>query len=112
MNENASDKREYLYVLKVVRREMLTEGPTPEEAELLDRHIAYLGRLAEAGTALLYGRTQTSSEKTIGLVLLAAGSEEEARRRMEEDPAVREGLMRAELFPYRIAGGSLAGGGR
>ena len=103
------ERSQYLYVLRPVRLAMLTAGPTPEEAVTLERHSAYLQALAESGTALLFGRTQTADAKTIGLVILAAESPGEAQRLMEEDPAVAEGVMRAELFPYRIAGGALTG---
>ncbi len=36
-------------------------------------------------------------------MLLRAGSEEAARRLVDDDPAVSHGVMRAELFPYRVA---------
>ncbi len=95
-------------MLKPTRLAMLVEGPTVEESAILDRHVEYLEDLARGGRALLFGRTQTASERTVGLVILAADSSGEARRLMENDPVVAEGVMRAELFPYRIAGGSLA----
>ncbi|NLL89375.1 MAG: hypothetical protein GX228_10760 [Firmicutes bacterium] len=38
-----------------------------------------------------------------GVVIFEADSEEEARFLMETDPAVEEGIMTAELFPYRVA---------
>lgn len=42
-------------------------------------------------------------EKTFGLVIFEAESEVEARRLMNNDPAVTEGMMTAELFPYHVA---------
>jgi hypothetical protein len=35
--------------------------------------------------------------------LLRAESEQAPRRLVDDDPAVAQGVMRAELFPYRIA---------
>jgi len=104
-----SDTSEYLYVLRPTRTEMLTEGPTPEEAEVLGRHASYLQELAGDGRALLFGRTQTTDENTIGIVILRADSEAMARGMMEDDPVVSANVMGADLFPYRIAGGSLVG---
>jgi len=33
---------EYLYKIQLTRLEMLTQGPTPDEAALVAQHLAYL----------------------------------------------------------------------
>ena len=98
-----SNRKQYLYKIVPKRTGMLTEGPTAEEDSILEQHAAYLGDLTECGVVLLAGRTQNKDESGFGIVIFQAGSQEEARRVMEEDPAVRKGVMRAELYPYRIA---------
>ena len=95
---------EFLYRLRPTRPAMLTEGLTPEERAAVAAHVAYLERLAAAGVVLLFGRTQTTDEKTFGIVILRAGSPADAERVMRDDPAVEARVMRAELFPFRIAG--------
>jgi hypothetical protein len=40
------------------------------------------------------------------VVIYRAGSPAGAEEIMREDPAVRAGVMRGELFPFRVAGGS------
>lgn len=92
----------YLYRIQPTRPEMLTHGSTPEEAEIVVRHFAYLQQLTEQGVVVLAGRTLTTDERSFGLVIFRADSEEAARQVMEQDPAVRQQVMRAELFPYRI----------
>jgi uncharacterized protein YciI len=82
---------------------MLTQGPTPAEAALVAQHLAYLQNLAEQGIVVLAGRTQKADEWAFGIVIFRAVSEEAARAVMNNDPAVQNGVMRAELFPYRIA---------
>ena len=57
---------QWIYVLKVTRLEMLTEGSTPEEDEIVGRHFAYLKDLTEKGVMILMGRTQTADESTFG----------------------------------------------
>jgi len=52
---------------------------------------------------LLAGRTLNTGVSSFGIVILAAGSELEARRVMLGDPAVAQRVMRAELYPFRIA---------
>lgn len=94
---------QYVYLLRPRRLAMLTEGPTPEEGEALAGHVAYLERLAAEGDVLIAGRTQTTDEHTLGLVVLQAASEKAANRVMNGDPAVAGGVMSAALFPYRIA---------
>jgi uncharacterized protein len=39
---------------------------------------------------------------SFGIVIFSVGSEEEARRIMQDDPAVRGCVMQAELYPFRI----------
>jgi uncharacterized protein YciI len=82
---------------------MLTDGPTPEEAEIVSEHFAYLEQLTEQGVVVLAGRTLTTDESSFGIVILRADSEEAARDVMDNDPAVERQVMRAELFPFRIA---------
>jgi uncharacterized protein YciI len=82
---------------------MLTHGPTTEEAEIVTQHFAYLKRLAEQGVVVLAGRTLNTDEKSFGIVIMRAASEDAARDVMQNDPAVKHQVMRAELYPYRIA---------
>ena len=77
--------------------------PTPEEDRIVARHFAYLKSLTERGTVLLVGRTQNPDPTAFGIHILLAPSGSEARRVVDDDPAVREGIMRAELSPYKIA---------
>ena len=96
--------QEYIYVLKPTRPEMLTGGPTPEEVAALDEHFGYLTGLLEAGVMILFGRTQTTDERTFGIVIFEASDEDAAGKLMETDPAVKRGVMTAELLPYKVAG--------
>ena len=82
---------------------MLTEGSTPEEVELISQHFARLKLLMEQGVVILAGRTLNTDPSSFGIVIFNAESEEAARAIMEGDPAVRGGVMRAELFPYGVA---------
>src|SRR6266436_636535 len=94
---------EYLYKIQPTRLEMLTQGPTADEATLVAQHFAYLQGLAAQGIVVLAGRTLNADERAFGIVVFRAASEETARDVMNNDPAVKNGVMRAELYPYRIA---------
>src|SRR4030095_452557 len=96
-------KPQFIYVLKPTRLEMLTEGPTPEEAETVSRHFAYLKDLTERGVMILVGRTQNKDENTFGIAIFEAEDEAAARQIMENDPAIIGDVMNATLYPYKVA---------
>ena len=81
---------------------MVTEGPTPKEAEVVSRHFAHLEALTEKGVMILVGRTQNADESAFGIAIFEAENDSAARGIMESDPAVREGVMKAELYPYKV----------
>ncbi len=95
---------QFIYILKVRRLSMLTDGPDPAELAVLGEHSAYLGELRAQGKAALYGRTQNNDADTMGLVILLAEDEARARAMMLGDPAVAKNLMSAQLFPFSVAG--------
>jgi uncharacterized protein YciI len=94
---------QWLYYLQPTRLGMLTEGPTIEEAKTVTNHFAYLEDLTEKGVMILMGRTQNNDESTFGITIYQAADESAARTIMENDPAVQGGVMRATLYPYKIA---------
>ncbi|MCR4318445.1 MAG: YciI family protein [Planctomycetes bacterium] len=93
---------DYIYVLKPRRPEILTDGPTDEEAAAIERHVEYLQNLAKEGKALLFGRTMTTGPETFGIVLLSNVTGDEARTMMENDPGVHCGVHIATLYPFGI----------
>ena len=95
---------QFLYRLQPTRPAMLIDGLTPEEDAAITEHFRYLVGLADAGVVHLFGRTLNVDSSSFGLCIFEAADEPCARAIMEDDPAVRAGVMRAELFPYRIAG--------
>jgi uncharacterized protein YciI len=95
-------RKQFLCRLVATRPEMVVLA-TPEEDRIVGRHFAYLKSLTERGTVLIVGRTQNPDPTAFGIHILLASSEAEARGLVDGDPAVREGIMRAELYPYKIA---------
>lgn len=94
---------QYLYRIQPTRPAMLTEGPTPEEQRIVGEHFNYLKGLTERGVVILAGRTLNTDESSFGITVFNAESDEAAGAIVEGDPAVRQGVMRAALFPYRVA---------
>ena len=100
---------QWLIMAKPTRLEMLLES-TPEEDEIIDQHAAYVDELTEKGVILLVGRTLNTDETGFGLTIFEAEDEVAAREIMENDPAVKHGLMTAKLYPYRVALSRASGG--
>jgi uncharacterized protein YciI len=96
-------QKQWLYRIQPSRKEMLTEGPTPEEDKLVGEHFAYLQNLTEKGIVMLAGRTLNTDPSSFGIVIFRAEDEKEARKIFEDDPAVKAGVFKGELFPYSMA---------
>ena len=95
--------KQFLYRIQPVRDRMLADGPTDEESGIVTEHYNYLKNLADSGEVLLAGRTLNTDASSFGFVILIADTEANARNIMQKDPAVKGKVMRAELFPFRIA---------
>jgi uncharacterized protein YciI len=94
---------QFIYRIQPTRLGMLTRGATELEASIIGQHFDYLAKLVEEGIVFMAGRTLTADEKTFGIVIFAAATEPDAVALMQNDPAVKLGVMKAELFPYRVA---------
>jgi uncharacterized protein len=93
----------FIYRIQSVRPAMLTKGPTEREVSIIGEHFEYLQKLVGEGIVFMAGRTANIGERTFGIVIFDAASETAATELMQNDPAVKLGVMNAELFPYRIA---------
>lgn len=96
-----AEMKDYVYLLKPARPEMVTAGPNEREKAVLSEHGAYLTRLTQDGTLYLAGRTQEAD--AIGIAIFRASSDQEAKKIMNGDPAVAKGIMTATLHPFRVA---------
>ena len=94
--------KQFLYRVQLNRAEVRKNGPTPEEATILTAHVQYLKNLTREGVTILAARTLNEDETSFGIVIFRAASEEAARDIMNNDPAVKNGLLRATLFPCRV----------
>lgn len=99
----SNKKKQFIYVLKLIPYLLDETKWTEREEDIVSRHFSELQKLHKEGKLILAGRTLNMDEKTFGIVILEVESEEEARNLMNNDPAISEGIMNAELFPYRIA---------
>lgn len=99
----ADEKKQFIYVLKLIPPLLNKDNWTEREEKIVDRHFYRLQKLLEEGKLFLAGKTAGIDEKTFGIVILEVESDEEAKAIMENDPCVAEGIMTAELYPYKVA---------
>ncbi len=92
----------YLYRLTPSRPEMLAQSTSREDA-IIDDHFTYLEKLEKENVLLLAGRTETRENSSLGAVIFTARDEFHAREIMQNDPAVKNGVMLAELHCFRLA---------
>ncbi|MCU0317007.1 MAG: hypothetical protein MUC92_10480 [Fimbriimonadaceae bacterium] len=97
------DLTQWLVVFQPMRYAMLLEGPTEEEWGALGDHITFWQSMSDRGLVLLLGRTQTNGPETIGLGIFLAPSYEGAKQLVQADPAVRGGVFKGFVFPYKVA---------
>jgi uncharacterized protein YciI len=98
------ERKQFAYALKLAPRLRDEKGWTEADNAAVGRHFRRLRQLHREGKVLLAGKTQDDADEgQFGVVVLEVGSADEARRIMEEDDAVREGVMTARPFPFRVA---------
>jgi uncharacterized protein YciI len=94
---------EFLYTLKLISRLQKVDAWTKEDETIVATHFNNLKKLTEEGIVVLAGRTLREDPGDFGIVILDVEDEEEARKLMETDPAVEQGIMTAKLYPFRVA---------
>ncbi len=73
---------------------------TPEEERIIGSHFQYLKRLLAQGTLLIAGPCEDAS---MGIAIVECESEADAKRILDEDPAVAGRVFTCEVKPYRVS---------
>lgn len=94
--------RQYLYVLRLAPRLHDEKAWTDADQAAFQRHVAHLKMATDRGQLVIAGRTVDSGDRTFGVVVFHATDESMARAFMENDPAVAEKIMTAELAPFQV----------
>ena len=98
------EKKQFIYVLKLIPRLLSEKNWTEHDSAIVGRHFRRLQKLHKEGKVILAGRTLNEADPgQFGIVVLEVGGAEEARKLMEEDDAVKEKIMTAQLFPFSVA---------
>ncbi len=68
----------------------------------MEEHGAYCKQQFDAGKLLAYGPVM-APDGAFGVAILEVADEAEARQFGENDPSVRAGMNRFEIYPMRVA---------
>lgn len=96
-------KKQYIYVLKLIPSLLNESNWTKKEEDIVDKHFKKLQDLLKEEKLILAGKTVGLDEQTFGIVIIEVDSEEEALSIMNNDPTVKEEIMKAQLFEYNVA---------
>jgi len=97
-------KKQFVYVLKLTPRLLDAKNWTEKDNQIVGRHFRRLQQMHKDGRLILAGRTLNESDPSqFGVVIFEADSEDDARKVMGADDAVREQIMTAQLFPFGVA---------
>src|SRR6266849_3955634 len=76
-----------------------------QAAELQDAHLSHLADLHDAGHLLAAGPVQGAADRELRGISILKVDLERARELHEQDPAVRAGRFRIEVYPWVLPGG-------
>ncbi len=102
---DSKEKNYFCYILRLYPQFYDHSSWTEKENKLIGIHFNYLKKLMSKDILFLAGRSvnEPMSEKDFGIAIFEAANESEAKGYMENDPAVKEKLMYAELFEFSLA---------
>lgn len=97
--------KEYLGVLTLTEKFKDEKNWTPADQAVVGDHFKRLVKMKETGIVVLAGRTAlpTNDPEMKGLVIFYAKDDAAAEQFMQDDPAVKNKIMLAKVFPYGIA---------
>jgi uncharacterized protein YciI len=97
--------KEWLGVLTLTEKFTDEKNWTTADQSIVGEHFQRLIKMKETGIVVLAGRMELPvNDPTMqGLVIFYAKDEKEANEFMMNDPAVKNKIMNAKVYPYNIA---------
>jgi uncharacterized protein YciI len=90
---------EFIYIT-TPNKENFAETMTGEEAKIMGIHFNYLKEMLAEGKLVMAGPEINGK---FGITVIETETEDEARMFMENDPAVKNGVVSGKLYPYRVS---------
>ncbi len=96
--------QQFIYILKLNAPYRKTENWDESTRQIIAAHFEYLKEKATKGIAQLVGKSDydIDNDDNFGMVIFSAENENAAKTIMNNDPAVKEGIMYAVVHPFKI----------
>ncbi|HXC46785.1 MAG TPA: YciI family protein [Candidatus Sulfotelmatobacter sp.] len=98
------------YTLVLMKRGDHWNPDAPEFMEVIKRHHAFVQQMTEQGNLAIAGPFPLSDPGELRGVSIFRANESRTAKLMQEDPAVKAGLLNPELHPWATGKGVLASG--
>ena len=93
----------YIYTLRLIPKYWDVTKWTNKESQIVTEHFRKLQKMLKDGRLILAGKTDDEGETAFGIVIFNAINNEQATEIMNNDPAVKMGIMTATLKRYNVA---------
>ena len=93
--------KQHFYLKLIPPRPTFPNDMTETERALMMEHVKYTHGQFAAGRVLIFGPV-IAPDGAFGMAVFETADEAEVRAIMEEDPTVKAGLNRFEVYPMRV----------
>lgn len=98
-SSNKLDKKHFVFKL-IPPRPTFAQDMTEEETNIMKHHVVYWTDMADRGIALIFGPV-LDPKGAYGLGIIEVENEDEVHTLAADDPAVKSGLGRMEIYPMQ-----------
>lgn len=92
----------YLYKLTLTKRLWDEKNWTKKDEEIIEKHFLRIKNDIELGKIIHVGKTMKEDMHGFGIVVFKCEDEEEANAYMQDDIAIKEGLMTGICLEYKV----------
>jgi uncharacterized protein len=93
------EKKQFIFFIKP-HKENFADTMTDEEGMIMSEHFFYLKGLLEQGKLVIAGPELSGK---FGMGVYETESLEEAKALLDNDPAVKSGIVTPEIYPFRVS---------
>lgn len=94
----AKPEKKHFVIKLILSSPTFAQDMTGEEKDIMKQHAAYWKDKADKGIALVYGPV-LYPKGVYGLGIIEVENEDDARSFAADDPMVKSGLIRIEIYP-------------
>lgn len=93
------EKKQFIFFIKP-HKENFAETMTEEEGMIMQEHFFYLKELLELGKLVIAGPELSGK---FGMGVYETETLEEVQELLDNDPAVKSGIVTPEIYPFRVS---------